>query len=33
MKKQLQDYVESNAQLLDEQKASGEKYEQVISLI
>lgn len=31
MKKQLQDYVESNAQLLDEQKASGEKYEQLLN--
>lgn len=29
LKKQLQDFVENNAQLLDEQKASGEKYEQV----
>ncbi|XP_034247394.1 PHD finger protein 14 [Thrips palmi] len=32
MKKQLQDYVESNAQLLDEQKASGEKYEQLLTI-
>ncbi|XP_026275307.1 PHD finger protein 14 [Frankliniella occidentalis] len=32
MKKQLQDFVEDNARLLNEQKASGEKYEQLINV-